>query len=117
MSVFVDTSGLLAVLDVDDLNHRRAADQWRGLIESDEGLTSTSYVLVETFALVQSRLGIEAVRILDQNILPILEIVWMDEALHRAAVTAVLTASRRRLSSRSASLNSADSRSPSNAPR
>lgn len=98
MTVFVDTSALLAVLDAGDLFHAQASDCWQQLIEDDEVLVSTSYVLVETFALSQSRLGMEAVRILDQDIVPMIEIFWIDEALHRAAVTAVLTASRRRLS-------------------
>ncbi len=98
MTIFVDTSALLAVLDAGDLFHPQAAASWRQLIESDEDLVSTSYVLVETFALCQSRLGMEAVRTLDQDIVPMLDIVWLDEALHRAAVTAVLAASRRRLS-------------------
>ena len=40
----------------------------------------------------------DAVRALDRDILPILETLWVDEDLHRAAVTALLTASRRRLS-------------------
>ncbi len=98
MSVFVDTSALLAVLDAGDLFHPQAAAGWEQLIEGDENLVSTSYVLVETFALSQRRLGIEAVRTLDRDIVPMLDILWLDEALHRAAVTAVLTASRRRLS-------------------
>ena len=34
------------------------------LLERDERLVTTSYVLVETFALVQNRLGMEAVRVL-----------------------------------------------------
>ncbi len=60
MSVFVDTSGLLAILDAEDLHHAQAAACWKELIERDEPLVSTSYVLVETFALVQKRLGLAA---------------------------------------------------------
>jgi len=62
MSLFVDTSAFFAVLDGSDLHHPKARQIWKNLIESNEDLISTSYVLVETFALVQSRLGMEAVR-------------------------------------------------------
>lgn len=98
MTVFVDTSALLAVLDAGDLFHSQAAAEWQQLIEDDRDLVSTNYVLVETFALSQRRLGMEAVQTLDRDIIPILDVLWLDEMLHRAAVTAVLTASRRRLS-------------------
>ncbi len=98
MTVFVDTSALVAVLDAGDLFHPQASAAWRRLIEDDEDLVATNYVLVETFALSQRRLGMDAVRTLDQDIVPMLDVLWLDEALHRAAVTAVLTASRRRLS-------------------
>lgn len=98
MTVFVDTSALLAMLDAGDLFHPQASDGWRSLIESDEALLSTSYVLVETFALCQRRLGLDAVLVLDREIVPLLEVVWVDEPLHRTAVSALLTASRRRLS-------------------
>lgn len=63
MSTFVDTSALLAVLDASDVAHKVADRIWRRLIESDERLVSTNYVLVETFALVQRRLGLPAVRV------------------------------------------------------
>jgi len=98
VSVFVDTSGLLAILDAEDLYHEPAAACWTELIKRDEPLVSTSYVLVETFALVQRRLGLAAVKALDADIVPMLAIQWLDEAAHRDAVQAVLKASRRRLS-------------------
>ena len=98
MSVFVDTSALLAVLDADDQFHSRACTVWADLLERAEDLLSTSYVLVETFALVQHRLGMEAVRTLEEDILPVIHIHWIDETEHRAGVTALLAAGRRQLS-------------------
>jgi hypothetical protein len=47
VSVFVDTSALLAVLHAGDENHPRAARTFRELIESKQDLVTTSYVLVE----------------------------------------------------------------------
>lgn len=98
MSVFVDTSALLAVLDADDLHHAKAGEVWRNLVSRGDDLVCTSYVLVETFALVQNRLGIEAVRSLEEDILPLVRISWVTEAEHRAGVAALLTAGRRQLS-------------------
>ncbi len=67
-------------------------------MENSEDLISTSYVLVETFALVQSRLGMEAVRCFDEDILPVVKVHWVSESDHRASVSAFLTAGRRQLS-------------------
>lgn len=98
MSVFVDTSALLAVFDASDTHHPAAAEAWRDLLESGADLTTTNYVLVETHALAQSRLGIEAAQSLADEIVPVLGIVWVDSEAHRAGVSAVLSAGRRRLS-------------------
>ena len=98
MSIFIDTSALYAILDADDENHEKAKRLWADLIMEDALLVCSNYILVETFALVQHRLGIEAVRALQEDVLPILHIEWVDEPGHRAGVTAVLTAARRKLS-------------------
>ena len=98
MSVFVDSSALYAVLDADDASHSTAARVWRRLVEQRAPLLTTSYHVVETFALVQRRLGLPAVRTLQTDLLPIVEVRWVDESLHRAAVSAVLTAGKRDLS-------------------
>ncbi len=98
MSVFVDTSALLAVLDGGDAEHAPARDAWQTLLERDEPLVTTSYVLVETFALVQSRLGMEAVRALAGDVVPVLRVHWVGESEHRLGVTALVAAGRRHLS-------------------
>jgi predicted nucleic acid-binding protein len=98
MNVFVDTSALLAVLDADDQNHAAAKMSWESLISSGTDLVCTNYVLVETFALVQNRLGMEAVRTLQEDIVPLLQIEWIDAQSHNHGVAALLTAARRQLS-------------------
>jgi predicted nucleic acid-binding protein len=98
MPVFVDTSALLAVLDADDTEHTTAKKIWEYLIQSNEVMVCSNYILVETFALVQHRLGMEAVRLLHEDIVPLLDTVWVDEAVHRAGLSAVLVAWRRKLS-------------------
>ncbi|MEF9426986.1 MAG: PIN domain-containing protein [Candidatus Mariimomonas ferrooxydans] len=98
MSVFIDTSALMAVLDADDGYHKKAKDIWVSLISEEETIISSNYVLVETFALVQNRLGLKAVRTLQEDILPMITVDWVDEASHKAGVTGVLTALRKKLS-------------------
>jgi len=98
MSVFVDTSAFLAVLDADDAEHGRAKQIWEQLITSSETLICSNYVLVETFAVVQRRLGMEAARAFQDDVFPVLTIQWVDDALHRVGVTAMLAAGRRQLS-------------------
>ncbi len=98
MTVFVDTSALLAVLDADDEHHAEASRHWRRLIESDEPMVTTNYVLVETFAVVQRRLGMDAVRVLVRDVMPLLDVEWVSEEVHAAAVAAILAANRRGLS-------------------
>lgn len=98
MSVFIDTSALLAILDADDEHHKKAKGIWTGIISEEETIICSNYVLVETFALVQNRLGLEAVRMLQEDILPVITIEWVNEATHRSGVTGVLTAMRKKLS-------------------
>lgn len=97
MSVFVDTSALYAVLDRDDDHHAAAATTYAALLDSGTLLTH-SYVVLETTALVQRRLGMEAVRTLVDDVLPAFELVFVDEALHRTAEAALLAAGRRDVS-------------------
>ncbi len=98
MTTFVDTSALLAVLDADDQNHLPARQAWENFVTGEEDLVCTNYVLVETFALVQNRLGLDAVRALQEDIVPVLRIEWMDAQSHASSVGALLTAARRQLS-------------------
>ena len=98
MSVFVDTSAFLAVLDADDVHHLQAKEVWRDLIALEETPVCSNYVLVESFALIQSRLGMTAVDVLQNDMLPVVKVEWVVEATHGAAVSALITSGRRRLS-------------------
>jgi len=98
MTVFVDTSALLALLDADEARHGEAVETWRRLLHDDDRLITSNYVLVETYALVQRRLGSEAVDELASHVLPLIEVDWIDQPLHDAAVSALITARQRDLS-------------------
>jgi len=97
VSVFVDTSALYAVLDRDDENHSRASEAFAELLP-DTTLLTHSYVVVEATALVQRRLGVDAVRVLVDDVLPAIELVFVDESLHRAGTAALLASAARDVS-------------------
>ena len=98
MSVFVDTSAFLSILDGDDAHHPATAKVWGELLAADTLLVTSNYVLVETAALVQSRLGPAASRAFHQDLWPILHIEWVDAKVHAAATVILLSAERRKLS-------------------
>jgi predicted nucleic acid-binding protein len=96
--VFIDTSALYAVLDRDDKNHGKAAKIWAWLLTSAVPLFTHNYVLVETAALAQHRLGIPALRAVHERMIPVLQIHWVHESHHRIATEMVMTTGRRKLS-------------------
>lgn len=98
MAVFVDTSAVYALLDADDRHHTAARAIWEGWAQQPPLLVCSNYVLLECFALVQRRLGTEAVRLLQEELVPLLHIHWVDAELHTAAVSALLAAGQRDIS-------------------
>lgn len=96
--LFIDTSAFLALLDADDEHHSQTVAAWSEILSCDAVLVTSNYVLVETFALVQNRLGLEAVRVFQEDIVPLLAIQWVTATIHSAAVGAMLAAGRKRLS-------------------
>ncbi|MYD86840.1 MAG: type II toxin-antitoxin system VapC family toxin [Acidobacteria bacterium] len=98
MTLFVDTSALLAFLDADQPHHADVTEAWRRALNDHDSLVTSNYVLVEAFALVQRRLGLDAVRALAGDLVPLLQPLWVDEELHAAAMAALFTAGRRKLS-------------------
>jgi predicted nucleic acid-binding protein len=98
MMVFVDTSAYYAFLDADDDEHPRSYAVWAELLAGGDSLVTSNYVLVETMALAQRRLGIEAVRLFEGEVTPLLQVVWVDAEIHQRATAALLAAGRRQLS-------------------
>lgn len=98
MTVFIDTSALYSLMDKNEVNHTSASQIWQRILVDGQVLVATNYVLLETNALLQKRLGMAAVADLQTVIAPILDIQWVDDALHLAGVGGQLAANRRRLS-------------------
>ena len=98
MRIFIDTSAIYALLDRDDIEHKKAKKIWTELLHSENILITSNYVLVESFALIQNRLGIEAARGFQEDIIPLANIEWVNAETHKSGVSALLAASKRRLS-------------------
>ena len=98
MTHFVDTSGLLAILSADDRFHSEAFRAWAGWVADEIPLVTSNYILTETTAVVQRRLGFDAVTALYADILPVMHVEWIDPALHQAAAAVLMTIRQRHLS-------------------
>lgn len=98
MTVFLDTSALYAVFDRDDENHEAAGGRWESLLAGDNRLITHNYVVLELTALLQHRLGMEAVRDLVVEILPVCTVQWVSDAIHAQALHYLLASGRRPLS-------------------
>lgn len=97
-SVIVDTSALLACLVAGDRAHQQAVAAFEQLAIRETPLTTTSYVLVETYALLARRYGMPIVRRFRHDFGRLLDVVWIDDVMHERAVDRWLAADRRELS-------------------
>jgi uncharacterized protein len=95
MSVYIDTSAILAICNADDERHSDAVEAWIRIIDNEEVVSTTNYVVVETIAVLQHRHGIPAVRRFVEDVLPAVLIEWVDPAIHTAAVAAVIASQSR----------------------
>ena len=98
MTIFIDTSAFYAVLDRDDDNHLRARAAWEAMLRDGSDLLTNNYVLLETSALLQHRLGLAALRTFHEDVEPVVRIDWVAEGRHRDAAGVVLAVGRKKLS-------------------
>jgi len=96
--VFLDTSAVLALLNPGDKGHRAAKRAFGNIRARRAALLTTSYVLVETYALLARRLGLEAVEAFRTDFEPLLDVVWVDADLHAAGLDLLLRRKARKLS-------------------
>ncbi len=96
--IFVDTAAFYALIDDRDPSHARAVAALSLLEAAEEELVTHEYVVVEATALIQRRLGLGALRRFVDDLLPVVEVAWVDEALHVEAREALLAAGRKNVS-------------------
>jgi predicted nucleic acid-binding protein len=80
--VFADTSGFLAFLSPDDEHHVEALQLFSIVAARRSPLLTTSYVTLETYALVGHRLGLGYVRQFRARFVPVLDVTWVRADLH-----------------------------------
>jgi len=73
-SVFIDTSAFLAALDKGDKFHPEASKKWSVLASGKSALWTTDYVRLESWSIIQRRLGAEAVMVFQDDWLPLCKI-------------------------------------------
>ncbi len=86
MSVVVDTSAFFALLDRRDANHATAVAYWTD--PDDDDFVTHAYVVVESIALVRSRLGVDAVGALIDGLLSATRVEMVDRSLHDESLSA-----------------------------
>jgi predicted nucleic acid-binding protein len=96
--VFADTSALFALLAHDDFMHVRAKANFAYFGANDVRLLTSSYVLLETIALMQRRIGLEAVADFQAKIRPLLETIWVDEEWHARAMQRLVACGKKDVS-------------------
>ena len=95
--IFIDTSAVYALADRADDNHARASRLFASALSSGERLVTHNYVLVESMALIQHRLGLEHALAFARDA-QAFDVDWVTRATHERAVEWLRTAGRRHVS-------------------
>ena len=98
MTIFIDTSALIAFMDADDDFHEEAFNIFSGLLKNNTAILVTNYIMLETIIILKNRLGLEAVTSFNKDILPALKIYWIDEEIHNIGVSNLIMANRKKVS-------------------
>lgn len=95
--IFIDTSAIYALADRSDPQHRRARKQFERMLGAGMPLLTHSYILIESVALLQHRLGIDTARTFVADARAF-EVEWVSATTHEAAVDRWRLANRRKVS-------------------
>jgi len=98
VTVFVDTSALYALMVRTEDGHAEVSAAFQALVGKRTPLVTSNYVLLETVALLQRRIGVDAVRDLTARLVPLFTVHWIGEALHRQALDRLVRGAQRGLS-------------------
>ncbi len=97
-AAFVDTSAFLAALDKGDKFHAESAKKWSTLAQNRTELWTTDYVRLESWSLIQRRLGAEAVKAFQDDWIPLCKIHFVGSDGFERAAAQWRIAQRRNLS-------------------
>jgi len=97
-AVFIDTSAFLAALDKGDKFHPAAVNKWSALARGKSELWTTDYVRLESWSLIQRRLGAEAAMAFQDDWLPLCKIHEVGPGGFERAAAQWRIAQRRNLS-------------------
>ena len=95
--IFLDTSAIYAWADAADANHATAVRRLQAIFDAGEDLLTHNYVLVESIALLQARLGLAAATKLAKDSTAFV-IEWVDDELHAAGVRELEKSKKRHVS-------------------
>lgn len=79
--IFLDTSAIYALASRKDPNHSPAVERLSSILSSGEPLLTHNYVLIESFALLQNRLGTGPARAFEKDS-ERFEIEWVTREIH-----------------------------------
>jgi predicted nucleic acid-binding protein len=96
--IFIDTSALFPLVGTEEALSKISVSVWENITQTKKQLFTNNYVIVECLSLVQRRLGLEFVRYLQLEILPLIEVDWLTEGQHNLAIQHILKSNRRNLS-------------------
>jgi predicted nucleic acid-binding protein len=96
--VFVDTSGFYAFLDRTDSFHKRSKELFLRAEAEGWHLLTSSFVVHESWAIIQARLGWDAVEDWLGCLVARCEVVFVDERIYELAAARARQARERRLS-------------------
>ena len=98
MRIFADTAGLFALQVKNDYMHVRAKQNFAYFAQHRAQLVTSSFVLVETTALLQRRVGLAAVHDFQSKIIPLLEIIWVNVDWYTRAIQRLFALNNRNIS-------------------
>lgn len=98
MNIFADTSGFFALMTHNDYMHVRAKENFNYFAKERASLLTSSFVLVETLALLQRRIGLDPVHEFNAKIFPLLEVVWIDKQWYWKGIQRIFSHGNRGLS-------------------
>jgi hypothetical protein len=82
--IFLDTSAIYALADKTDPNHATAYNKFQNVLKSGETFLLHNYILLESVALLQARLGLPSAVFFLRNAKSF-EVEWVDQDLHEEA--------------------------------